>query len=182
MAATEQNMLNPQATLFGNDTPEDCSTFLGEKDFHGLLQENVDLCYLSCISFFAGGDYFAKAHYYHELTKGMRRRGLLEEAAEVRADGAFHPISKCPILHRIAGDKFQLFELKLTDVITEERINDMFDGRVDIDLQLSSYLTKSFIISYSYIDLLGGLKERIHAVSAKYSQLHNCWMIRDSNE
>ena len=112
----------------------------------------------------------------------MRNRGIVEEAAETRAIGAFHPISKCPILHRIAGDKFQLFEMKLTDVLEEDRINDMFDGRVDIELQLSSYLTKSFIITYKYLDLLGGLKERIHAVSAKFSQLHNCWVIRDSNE
>ena len=83
---------------------------------------------------------------------------------------------------RIAGDKFQLFEMKLTDIIGQERIDDMFDGRVDIEIQLSSYETKSFIIVYTLKDIMGNLRKRVHAVSAKFSQLHSSWEIRDTNE
>ena len=112
----------------------------------------------------------------------MRKRGITEEKAEVMAAGAFHPLEKCPILQRIAGDKFQLFEMKLTDIIGQERIDDMFDGRVDIEIQLSSYETKSYIIVYTLKDMMGGLRNRVHAVSAKFSQLHSSWEIRDTNE
>ena len=103
-----------------------------------------------------------------------------------RQDGAEKAIAERDpqptAVQRIAGDKFQLFEMKLTDIIGQKRIDDMFDGRVDIEIQLSSYETKSYIIVYTLKDMMGGLRNRVHAVSAKFSQLHSSWEIRDTNE
>ena len=74
-----------------------------------------------------------------------------------------------PTLHRIRGNKFQIFELKEIDFWEEERIDDIFDGRIDLELMLSQYNTKSLIIAYNYVDIFDDFKEHCHTVAVKYS-------------
>ena len=68
------------------------------------------------------------------------------------------------------GEGFILIEPKLTDIITEDRVRDIFEGRVDLEFQLAGYRSKNLILVYSYTDLLEGFKIRTHAISIKYSQ------------
>ena len=63
-----------------------------------------------------------------------------------------------PILHSIQGDKFKLYEPVKIDVIGQKRIDEIFDGKVDLEYQLASYHAKSLILLYSYIEAKMGFK------------------------
>ena len=79
-------------------------------------------------------------------------------------------------------DKFQLFDCKIVGEWDQERIDDIFDGRIDIEFALAAYRSKTLIMVYKYAELFGTFTIRTHAISLKYSLQHQAWVVRDSNE
>ena len=93
------------------------------------------------------------------------------------------PTGHGPILSRIYANKFfQLFEPKYLDIIDLNRIDEMFDGRVDFEIQMSSYVTKNLVLVYRYIDVEQGFNHFTHAVNLRHSYKHECWILKDSNK
>lgn len=60
-------------------------------------------------------------------------------------------------------------------------MDDIFDGKVDLEYQLAAYNTKSFILLYSYNEIKEGFAEKNHAIAVKYSCKKKALVVRDSN-
>ena len=60
-------------------------------------------------------------------------------------------------------------------------MDEIFDGKVDLEFQLAAYNSKSLILLYNYIDIREGFVEKSHAVAVKYSSKKKVWIVRDSN-